>query len=106
MWIHLPGKLHLHLVRFVPESSAGAINFQAYILDSICRWNSALATVALQHPTETLRTFNSRLQSRVNSLSQSLLGEVVLPSYQPPSKYTGYLFGVSIPADGEGFHNH
>ena len=28
---------HLHLAHFVPETSAGAINFQAYILDGIMR---------------------------------------------------------------------
>ena len=32
---------HLHLTRFVPGSSAGAVNFQAYILDGINRWNTA-----------------------------------------------------------------
>ena len=42
---------HLHLARFVPGSSAGAINFQAYILDGICRWNSARASAAVQQPT-------------------------------------------------------
>ena len=86
---------HLHLARFVPGSSAGAVNFQAYILDGICRWNSARAAAAVQPPTtETLRTFNSRLQSRVNQLNQSVFGEVVFSCYQPPSKYTGEQFGV------------
>ena len=48
---------HLHLARFVPGSSAGAVNFQAYILDGICRWNSARAVAAVQSPTvETFRT--------------------------------------------------
>ena len=44
--------------------------------------------------TTTLRTFNSRLQSRVNQLNQSVFGEVVFSHYQPLSKYTGEQFGV------------
>ena len=86
---------HLHLARFVPGSSAGAVNFQAYVLDGICRWNSARAAAAVQSPTtETLRTFNLRLMSRVNQLNQSVFGEVVFSRYQPPLPYTGEQFGV------------
>ena len=39
---------HLHLARFMPGSSAGAVNFQAYLLDGITRWNSARAAAAVQ----------------------------------------------------------
>jgi hypothetical protein len=86
---------HLHLARFVPGSFAGAVNFQAYILDGICRWNSARAAAAVQTPTtETLRTFNLRLQSRVNKLNQSIFGEVVFSRDQPPLSYTGERLGV------------
>ena len=54
---------HLHLARFVPGSSTGAINFQAYILDGITRWNAARSASAVQvNKDETLRTFNTRLQ--------------------------------------------
>ena len=57
---------HLHLARFVPGSSAGAINFQAYILDGITRWNAARSASAVQvNKDETLRTFNTRLQCKV-----------------------------------------
>ena len=86
---------HLHLARFVPGSSTGAVNFQAYLLDGINRWNLARAAAAAQHQTtETLRTFNSRLQNQVNQLSQSILREVVFSHYQPPSQYIGEQFGV------------
>ena len=67
-WIYLPGEFHLHLARFVPRSSAGAVNFQAYLLDGITRWNLARATAAVQHhTTQTLRTFNSRSRIRWTS---------------------------------------
>lgn len=39
---------HLHLACFVPGSSAGAINFQAYILNGITRWNAARSASAVQ----------------------------------------------------------
>ena len=61
-------RFHLHLTRFVP--STGAVNFKAYLLDGIARWNSACAAAAVQHPSKTLRTFNSRLQSKVNHLAE------------------------------------
>ena len=57
---------HLHLARFVPGTSAGAINFQAYILDGITRWNAARSASAVQtNKDKTLRTFNTRLQCKV-----------------------------------------
>ena len=57
---------HLHLARFIPGSAAGPTNYQAYLLDGITRWNSSRATAAIQSPTETLRTFDARLQEKVS----------------------------------------
>ena len=58
---------HNHIARFVPGTSAGAVNFQAYILDGIVRWNIARSTAAIlpQPKQENLRTFNTRLQHKV-----------------------------------------
>ena len=85
---------HLHLARFIPGSSASAVNFQAYLLDGITRWNSSRAVAAIESPEGNLRTFDSRLQEKINSLSSNIYGTKVFPLYQPPSKYTGELFGV------------
>ena len=85
---------HLHLARFIPGSSASAVNFQAFLLDGISRWNASRGLAAIDAPRETTRTFNVRLQERVNSLSQCLHGREMLPLYQLPSKYTGEIFGV------------
>ena len=41
---------YLHLARFIPGSSAGAVNFQAYILEGITRWNAARSAAAIQTP--------------------------------------------------------
>ena len=56
---------HLHLARFIPGSSASAVNYQAYLLDGITRWNSLRAAAAIDFPSQTIRTFDSRLQDRV-----------------------------------------
>ena len=85
---------HLHLARFIPGNAANAVNFQAYLLDGITRWNAARTLEANQSPREALRTFDVRLQDRVNALSQSVHGTSVFPQYRPPAKYTGELYGV------------
>ena len=85
---------HLHLARFIPGNAANAVNFQAYLLDGITHWNAARTLEANQSPREALRTFDVRLQDRVNALSQSVHGTSVFPQYRPPAKYTGELYGV------------
>lgn len=42
---------HSHLVKFIPGTSASAVNFQAYLLDGITRWNAARAKEASMAPT-------------------------------------------------------
>jgi len=38
---------HLHLARFIPGTSANPLNFQAYLLDGLMRWNEARQTAAI-----------------------------------------------------------
>lgn len=85
---------HLHLVRMIPGTSANAVNFQAYLLDGITRWNASRSAEALSSSNSELRTFDMRLQEKVNKLHDSLFGEPIFPNYQPPAKYTGELIGV------------
>ena len=85
---------HLHLARFIPGTSASAVNFQAFLLDGITRWNASRSLAAIDAPQQSMRTFDVHLQERLNSLSRTLHGQAMLPLYQPPSKYTGELFGV------------
>ena len=33
--------LHSHIKNFIPGTSANAVNFQAYLLDGVSRWNQA-----------------------------------------------------------------
>ena len=84
---------HLHLARFVPGTAVSAVNFHAFLLDGLTRWNSARAAAAIQ-PEERVRTFDMRLASKVNALSHIVHNKAVLPLLNPPSEYTGELFGV------------
>ena len=56
---------HLHIARFIPGSSTNAVNYQAYLLEGITRWNSLRAIAAINSPSHTTQTFDSRLQDRV-----------------------------------------
>ena len=58
---------HLHLARFIPGTAASAVNFQAYLLDGIARWNTSRANASILSQPETLRTFNVRLQHKVRT---------------------------------------
>ena len=84
---------HLHLARFIPGSSAGAVNYQAFLIDGLTRWNQSRAAAAID-TREELRTFDSELAIKVNALSMTVLGTLVLAKMTPPRKYTGELFGV------------
>lgn len=78
----------------IPGTSANAVNFQAYLLDGITRWNAARSAEALSSSSTELRTFDVRLQEIVNKLHDSLFGEPIFPNCQPPSEYTGELIGM------------
>ena len=68
---------YLHLTRFLPGSSACAVNFQAFLLDDITRWNSCHSTAAIDALPQTSRTFDFHLQEKLNSLS--LHGQEMFP---------------------------
>lgn len=46
-------------------SSLSAVNYQAYLLDGITRWNSLCTAAAIDSPSQTIRTLDSGLQERV-----------------------------------------
>lgn len=65
-------------------------------MDGLTRWNAARTSAALLGSTASpLRSFNIKLQDRVNQLSKEVLGEPLDPNYRPPSAYNdGELFGM------------
>lgn len=94
---------HLHFARFVPGSSANTVNFQAYLLDGITRWNSNRANAAIESiPQDPLRTFHLRLQGKVNDASQAVHSKKVFPLYVPPARYTGEKIGIEFLFDQSG----
>lgn len=79
------------------------MNFQAYLLDGVTRWNASRSAAAVDTQTEThVRTFDIRLQDRVNHLSQSLLKSKVFPNHVSLGEYTGELIGVDYLYDISG----
>lgn len=83
----------------VVGTSANAVNFQAYLADGITRWNAARAADSIDQQTsssQSLRTFDVRLQHRINSLSDNLNKDKVFPLYRRPNKYTGKFNVVSL----------
>lgn len=94
---------HYHLARFVPGTSASALNFQAFLLDGIDRWNQSRYIASIASSTEpTFRTFNARLQTKVNALSMGVHGHEVVPVHQPLAEYTGESLGVQYLFDQTG----
>ena len=87
---------HLHLDRMVPGTSANAVNFQAFLLDGITRWNSSRSSQAMPISTSVteLCTFDVRLQDKVNKLHNSFFGAPVFPNYTLPAVLSGELIGV------------
>ena len=93
---------HLHLSRFIPGTSANAVNLQAYLLEGITRWNMERARAATKGERSTLRTFDSHLKYKIDALNQAIHSERTSPDYCPPLEYTGELFGVEYLYDQSG----
>ncbi|XP_057294594.1 uncharacterized protein LOC130623117 [Hydractinia symbiolongicarpus] len=58
---------HNHLAKFIPGTSANAVNFQAYLLDGLMRWN-VLRKDAVNVDKERLRSFDSELVYHLNHI--------------------------------------
>lgn len=85
--------LHLHLARLIPGTSANAVNFQAFLLDGLYRWNLLRAATSAQADSGHLRTFDLRLSTKVNALSQQIHGKKIIPQALNPAEYTGETIG-------------
>ena len=62
---------HAHITRFIPGTTASAVNFQAYLIEGIVRWNQDRAEAAIEksrNSNENLKTFDLRLQEKINRL--------------------------------------
>ncbi|XP_038072943.1 uncharacterized protein LOC119741264 [Patiria miniata] len=84
---------HLHLNRFIPGSTANDLNFQAYLLEGLVRWNEDRALAATDTPAG-VRSYDGLLRQSVNELGQTVFGKNFGGSYTVPQKYTGELIGM------------
>ena len=85
---------HHHIVTFVPGTSANAVHFQAYLLDGIVRWNSSRKQNALDVCKTSIRSFDVKMVTKVNYLSQQVHGKKLVAESSPPNKYTGEKIGI------------
>ena len=100
---------HRHYNTFIPGTSANAVNFQAYLLDGITRWNASRkqaavsSSLSLSLPSQSnlsstipsIRSFDIELISKVNDLNQKVHGKVLI-SREVPNKYTGEAIGLEF----------
>lgn len=85
---------HLHLNRFIPGTSANDVNYQAFLLEGLYRWNQDRASQAVEVEAPLCHTYSGLLRHAVNQLSQTVLGNPLDPAFQHPRAYTGELIGV------------
>lgn len=63
---------------------------QMYMLEGASRWNIGRAKEAVDvEGASTLRSFDVRLMSHLNNLSQRVHGYALVPEITPPGKPTG-----------------
>jgi hypothetical protein len=74
-------------------TSAGAVAFQAYLVEGLARWNGQRA-VQDSVTIDKLRSFDISLMHRVNALSSAIHNEAALTHFSTPSAYTGEVIGV------------
>ncbi|TDG99988.1 hypothetical protein EPR50_G00200470 [Perca flavescens] len=82
---------HCHLKRFIPGTSANALNFQLYLLEGLSRWNQDRGTAAVTSRPSSLLTYSGDVTQCVNTSSLKVFGRAFVPNFRPPSKYTGML---------------
>lgn len=73
---------------------------QMYMLEGASRWNMNRAKEAVAVVgASTLRTFDVRLISHLNNMSQRVLGCSLIPEHTPPGKPTGKIVVKSVPSN-------
>ncbi|KAK3741512.1 hypothetical protein RRG08_018130 [Elysia crispata] len=82
---------YLHLNRFIPGESAGSVNFQAYLLEGIARWNADRHAAAVGDGE--MSCYNRKLQSAVVGVTTSVGAKLGMTARRP-AQYTGELIGM------------
>ena len=79
---------------FTAGTAANAINYQAYLMEGLSRWNAARAEAAVQTKRQgsggdAPRTFDVLLQHRCNQLAADTGLEPAFTAYRCPAEHTG-----------------
>ncbi|XP_068594396.1 uncharacterized protein [Cebidichthys violaceus] len=85
---------HCHLNRFIPGTSANALNFQLYLLEGLNRWNQDRGTAAVTSTPSAYLTYSGDVTQSINNNALKLFGQAFVPTFRAPSQYTGELIGV------------
>ncbi|XP_030219179.1 uncharacterized protein LOC115548574 [Gadus morhua] len=86
---------HRHQCAFIPGWRCNAVHMQMYMLEGISRWNMGRAKEAVDvEGASTLRSFDVRLMSHLNNLSQRVHGCALVPEFTLPGKPTGERIAV------------
>ncbi|XP_058627811.1 uncharacterized protein LOC131538036 [Onychostoma macrolepis] len=85
---------HCHLNRFIPGTSANALNLQLYLLEGLNRWNQDRAAASVTSKPASLLTDSGDMAHCVNTNSLTVFGRPFVPTFRPPGRYTGELLGV------------
>ena len=88
---------HHHIVNFIPGTSANGINFQAYLLEGLSRWNQKRKD-GVEKMMGDLRCFDSELIVKLNNLHL----DVHKTSYNnqtPPNQVNDELIGIDYLTD-------
>eukprot|EP00794_Sanderia_malayensis_P014856 gene14856-16400_t len=84
---------HRHLATFIPGFSANAVNFQAYLLDGVTRWNVLRKEAA--DDTTPIASFDTELVMQVDVLHRTVFKKP-LTDRDPPSQATQEDFGMEF----------
>ncbi|XP_030206291.1 uncharacterized protein LOC115539503 [Gadus morhua] len=86
---------HRHQCAFIPGWRCNAVHMQMYMLEGISRWNMGRAKETVDvEGASTLRSFDVRLMSHLNNLSQRVHGCALVPEFTLPGKPTGERIAV------------
>ena len=94
---------HLHINRFIPGSTSSDMNFQAYLLDGLYRWNENRARQGTTEVTKGhYHSYSLTLRHAVNDLGREVLGVELDTSLGRPLTHSGELIGVEYLYDQTG----
>ncbi|CAK6975525.1 uncharacterized protein LOC124857001 [Scomber scombrus] len=93
---------HMHLNRFIPDTTASSCHFQMYLLEGLTQWNEDRAQEAVGKAKSRTKSYSGQEVHTLNQLAQHFYGFPLVESYTNPLPYTGELIGISYLYDQNG----